>query len=428
MKRIPPELHLMILDFALSDKVIYGPRFFPVWPNFALVCRCWRARVQEVAFRNTSILRLQRNPKTKKLVEDGLTELCLSSFLVSVWAPYTHKLGDCLRSLVLHLVPPGQLVSLLQQLPVLESLTLLVELNMDWIAMDKELLTVLPKHTFPSVTGLYIFQSSDPEISKNIDRTLFIPRLVSRFPSVAYLSIEVCSVPSPPMSTWPPGPKNLIAFRSLGSVSVQSYSLISYFVMSASTGTLRVLKLWLISPQDAHRIVQKHGSTLECLTMHAPPKWPKNLTVTWFSWIRHFTNLQSLTLGNFLRARPEMLDIISKPMLRHLEFVHDAQMLSKEVEFLKDCPALVRMTYHCMCRVPELDGLAKERKIEVVYRQWHKPDPKPEPYPDYLILGENLNYSSWKDIALPQPLPSPAVAPRRRLEYPHADQITFHHL
>ncbi|KAG9090594.1 hypothetical protein FRC06_000959, partial [Ceratobasidium sp. 370] len=421
MKRIPPELHLQILEYALYDRSIYGNPPVPVWPHFALVCQSWRARVQEVVFRNTSVLRLQKGTKNKDLLEDGLAELCLSSFLVSVWTPYTHKLGDCIRSLVLHLVPPVQLISLLQQLPVLQSLTLVNDIKQDWSLLDKELLAIPPCHTFPSVTGLYIFQSCDPEISKQVDKTLFIPRLVARFPSVAYLALEVCSVPSAPMSLWPAGPQNLVAFRSLGSINVPNSALITYFVMSASTSTLRVLKLWFLSPLDAYRIAGKHGATLECLTVYAPPKWPRNLLVTWVRYIRYFVNLQSFTLGNLLCVKPELLDMVSKRTLRHLEFVHDPGQVSKEVRFLEDCPSLVRVTYHYISRVPELDNLSKTRKIEVVYQRCNRVDVGSDPYPNHLILGENLDYSTWKDIASPHPLPLPAVAPRRKADYPFAD-------
>ncbi|KAG8729756.1 hypothetical protein FRC12_020745 [Ceratobasidium sp. 428] len=327
------------------------------------------------------------------------------------------------------MVPPGQLVSLLQQLPVLESLTLVIEIQMEWMSMDKEL-SALSKYTFPSVTGLYIFQTCDPEASKQVDRSLFIPRLVSHFPSVAYLSLELCCAPSAPISLWPPAPKNLIAFRSLGSINAPNSYLASYFVMSASTSTLRVLKIWLLSPQDVHRFVQKHGATLECLTVYPPARWPRNLMVSWFSWIRFFVNLQSLTLGNLLVFRPEILDTIPKRMLRHLEFVHDPRMLFKELQFLKDCPALVQVTYHYVTRVPEIDKLSNTKKIQVIFKAWHRAEPFANPYPDHgqLILGENLNYRSWKDIALPQPYPSRAVAPRRKAEYPLADHVTFKHL
>ncbi|KAG9092390.1 hypothetical protein FS749_015780 [Ceratobasidium sp. UAMH 11750] len=379
MKRIPLELHLQILEYALSDRSIHGNPPAPVWPHFVLVCRSWRARVQEVVFRNTSVLRLQQSTKSKELLEDGLTDLCLSSFLVSAWTPYTHKLGDCIRSLVLHLVPPVQLISLLHQLPVLQSLTLVNELKQDWAMLDKELSTIPPRHTFPSVTGLYIFQSCDPEISKQTDRTLFIPRLVARFPSVAYLALEVCSAPSTPMSYWSAAPQNLVAFRSLGSINVRASSLITYFIMAASTSTLRVLKLWFLSPNDVSQIVLKHGATLECLIVYAPPKWPRNFLVTWFSYIRYFVNLENFTLGNLVRARPELLDIVSKQKLRHFEFVHHPDQVSNEVKFLKDCSSLVRVTYHYINRVPELDNLVKTRKIEVVYQRWNRVNVDSEP-------------------------------------------------
>ncbi|KAG8741874.1 hypothetical protein FRC10_002335 [Ceratobasidium sp. 414] len=192
--------------------------------------------------------------------------------------------------------------------------------------------------------------------------------------------------------------------------------------MSASTSTLRALKLWLLNPQDAQRIVSKHGATLECLTVYAPPEWPRNFLVTWFDHIRYFVNLQTFTLGNLLRVRPELLDIVSKQKLRHLEFVHDPNMLFEEIKFLKDCPLLVRVTYHYISRVPGLDSLPMTQKIEVVYRRWNRVKADSDPYPDHLVLGENLDYSSWKDIASPQPLPLPTMAPRRKADYPFADQ------
>jgi hypothetical protein len=390
MKRIPPEIHLHILEFALSDRSIYGRKFIPVWPHFALVCRCWRARVQFVAFRNTNIAWLQRNPKETQLFKHGLAELCFSSYLASLYSPYTHKLGDCIRSLVVHLVPPAQMISLLKQLPVLQSLTFLIELSQDWETLDKELETTAPRLKFLTVTGLHVFQSTDPKHQEKRDTTLFMPRLIARFPSVTCLSLEVNSAPSAPTSRWPAPPTKLVAFRSLGSFRLLTNGLISHFALSASTSTLRVLKLWYLKWQDASLIVEKHGATLECLSLHSSPKWPRNLTIAWADLIPRFVGLQHLSLACMLVPTADMLSSIPKQNLRHFEFAlfpSHLGLVHGITEFLDECPSLVWVTYHSRDRIPELENFSPKRTIMFVWRKWgcvHK-----EPYPDYVSAALN---------------------------------------
>ncbi|KAF8608368.1 hypothetical protein BDV93DRAFT_603192 [Ceratobasidium sp. AG-I] len=415
VKGVPAEIHLHILDFALSDPFIYvTPKFFPVWPTFVLVCRSWRARVQYSAFQNTNITRIQWHGRETKVSDHGLAQLCFSSYLASLSSPYTHKLGDCIRSLVLYLVSPTEMMLLLQQLPVLESLTFLIRLPQDWASLDADLRVLVPSLSFPSITGLHIFQSPNREYKKARDTTLFIPRLVSCFPNVAYLSLELNCMPSVPISKWPAPPKHLVAFRSLGSGASTSHNLITHFISPPSGITLRVLKIWNLTTLDAHAFAIAHGATLECLTLHPPPGWSRRHTLGWTHYLGHFTALRHLSLGSLLIHSPDILGFIITQKLKHFEFTllpNRKDLVPYIVTFLDECPVLSIVTYHSVQRCTEIDDLLSKKKIEGVWVKWL--DPTKEPFPDHVVLGGSFTYSSWEDVAILQPPPLRAVTPSR---------------
>lgn len=385
-KGVPPEIHLHILDFALSDPFVYvTPKFFPVWPNFAPVCRSWRARVQCTAFQNTNITRIQWHGGETKVSDHGLAKLCFSSYLASLSSPYTHKLGDCIRSLVLYLVPPTEIMLLLEQLPVLDSLTFLIRIPQNWESLDADLSVLAPGLSFPSVTGLHIFQSPNREYRKERDHTLFIPRLVSCFPNVAYLSLELSCMPPGPISKWPAPPKHLIAFRSLGSSGSIGSNLVSHFVLSQSSTTLRVLKIWNLSTLDAHAFAIAHGATLECLTLHPPPNWYRRHTLGWTHYLGHFTALRHLSLGSLIIYIPDILGFIITQKLKHFEFVllpNRKDLVPHVVTFLDECPVLSIVTYHSIQRCTEIDDLLSKKKIKCLWVKWL--NPTKEPFPDHV--------------------------------------------
>lgn len=387
-KSIPPEIHLQILDYALSDPSIYDRfRFFPVWPRFALVCRSWRARVQYTAFQNTNITKIQWRGGEPKVSDHGLVQLCFSSYLASLSSPYTHKLGDCIRSLVLYLVPPTEMMLLLQQLPVLESLTFLIRLPQDWASLDRDLKVLAPGLSFPSVTGLHIFQSPNREYQKLPDSTLFIPRLVSCFPSVAYLSLELNCMPLAAKSQWPAPPKHLVAFRSLGSTTSISHNLISHLISPPSGTKLRVLKIWNLTTLNAHALAIAHGATLECLTLHPPPGWSRRHALSWTHYLGHFIALQHLSLGSLLIFTPDILGFIPNQKLRHFEFVlrpNRTDLVPPIVTFLDECPVLSIVTYHSVGQVAEIEDLLSKKKIKCVWVKWL--DPTKEPFPDHVSV------------------------------------------
>lgn len=345
-KTIPYEIHLMILEYFLSDKDIYSVRknraprpprtSVSEWIGFSLVCRAWKTRINALAFRHLSVL--YRN----------LAQLRDLSFLVprtshlpTMLAPLHLSTLDYIRDLTLIMEATDYLpevISILPNLPHLSNLT--IDIGFGGWELDLGD-PIHPRYTISQVRHLGLSLSTDTawEIGR---KNMGVRWILSCFPSVEHLYLNLGWLDDTDPDLNPPHslPPKLISLASTGWFP-------GLFGRQLPVPTLRFFEVWYPIDDTICPFADYHGNTLEGLRlMHMS----SNDNLFWDEVIPKFSSLRYLSVGNS-DARYFPLERINSQHLCHFEFTPDFNNSSEEmpgvVKFItEDCPNLRVVTYH----------------------------------------------------------------------------------
>ncbi|KAF8607456.1 hypothetical protein BDV93DRAFT_520312 [Ceratobasidium sp. AG-I] len=389
---IPREIHLMILEFLLSDKSLYSSiekhysyTSVSKWIGLSLVCRAWRNRIHTLAFHHVSALyRTLTRLRALALPFPLRTDL-LPTMLSSVYPPtldYIHELTLVMEATD-HL---PEAISILSNLPHLNRFTIDLSVG-DWeLDLDNP---VHPGYLVTQVTclGIRLCQKMTGKVSL---RNTGIRWILSRFPSVEHLYIYVWSVddsdPNPPLHhSLPPG---LVSLASTGWLR-------GLFGYQIAIPTLRFLEIWCPTVDEMQPFADYHCNTLEGLHL---VYMDVNDDQIWEEIISRFNSLQYLSVCDE--------EVISLPLervntrhLRHFALsLNSADYSSEEISRVAGLltthfPNLRVLTYRSDVRLAPIHDLEKAGSLDVVWKPFLPLSLMDHPYA--------TPYTCWEDTISP---------------------------
>ncbi|KAF8607455.1 hypothetical protein BDV93DRAFT_310389 [Ceratobasidium sp. AG-I] len=367
---IPHDIHVVILEFLLSDKSLYSSverdysyTSVSKWIELSLVCRAWRNRIHALVFSHLCV-------SHKNLAD--LRDLALSfnsygNILPNMMSTTHIPTLNYVHNLTLMLAVTNHLpdaISILADLPHLNNLTIRLCVASKELSLGN---SIYPEYAIPQVNRLCIrfFHETRSYIDLLNTRIRWI---LSCFPSTEHLALySLHTIDDTDLNTTPHHslPPNLISLASTGWFP-------GLFGRQLDIPTLRFLDIWWPTGSAMRGFANYHCNTLEGLRMAF-----MNLGIGhdpfWDDVMPKFSCLRYLSIGDE-DVRHISPECIKSPHLRHVEFstfFTDDELagIAGITKFVtKDCPSLKVVTYHSDVRLASIHDLEEAGSLSVVWK------------------------------------------------------------
>jgi hypothetical protein len=367
---IPPEIHLLVLEFFLSDNPVPGgyryhtaivgsktddkPTPLSHLIRVSHVCRAWWYRVHSVLFQHLDVHLGDLNALMN--FDISLYDTTSKSYAT----PTLLSTLPFIQILTLDLSCPaprlGETMLLLQHLPNLTDLNIRMLIEMD------RKRPIVPSHS-----------TSVPQVKRLCLRVAYelhhrwhglgpddIWWILSCFPSAKHwmfaLSGDICDANADKTPPFIP-PANLVSLSSerwvwwLMGPNI-TYPSIRYFDISRIPNANLVVDF-----------IRRHRSTLESLCIDDPYPW--EIFVPCFSSMRHLA---------FQHSRGDPWELLQAPRLCHFEFLWIGEFDTADdwftiLAFLDRCPLLQVVTYHSMTKFQILEDFCRQRSLQIIWKE-----------------------------------------------------------